>query len=345
MQRLSLGTPGRVGPGRLLNICLKLFWFTVLFSRIGAVRVEHALTGMTESSQMPPPKAHICNRKENWTDILHYDLAKKLSVPTGPWNLSDEPEVGKIHLVIYVGGDASGDIEDPATGRSLDKRSVPHIYLTEPQYKMRDPDKGKRDVVGTQKLHPCHDGFNQMMRHRWLNPTTSETRAGLRTALKDICLAVKCGAEKAKSSAKVRMTARDGSNRWVHKLAIAIKCHRGRHRAVMSANETARRARRRGFTTELVFATLYRSTVDDRGPCGCHHGPWCCRLTFGMSYQGRDRWVANEEDLRPKNDRKADEIYEELGPSANFSGYEEGYSPQPAPPAVSHRGEVLGPPP
>ena len=228
LQRLSLGTPGGAGPGQSVIIRSKLFWFLVLFIQFGGLNAELSFNSQVNIALMNPPKPHISRRQENWRSILFYDdCQREFPVPTEPWAIKDDPETGKIHLVIYVGGEAHGAIKEPTTGRWLDPKRVPHIYLNQSKYKMRDPqdkERKRKPTVGTELLDGSQDGFNQMMRYQWLHPETQEAQEGLRQVLKEVCRMIKDGIRKSKTEKKVRVDKKNGDFSWVYVHAIAILC-------------------------------------------------------------------------------------------------------------------------
>ena len=89
------------------------------------------------------------------------------AIPTSVWSVGDDPEDGKVHVVIDVSGAKHryATVTDPISGRLVRKEYDAHIsFDSEGTHPIEDPSHvGRRQVYGYRLDNRC-DGNNQMMR-------------------------------------------------------------------------------------------------------------------------------------------------------------------------------------
>ena len=103
---------------------------------------------------------------EAWRRLIptiYYDSQNDFPVPDAPWMRGDDPELGKVHLDIYIGGWSMGPIVDHRTG--LDRQMDGSARLDDKgNYPLTDPSRRNQEVFGW-IVNACQDGHNGSMRY------------------------------------------------------------------------------------------------------------------------------------------------------------------------------------
>ena len=225
------------------------------------------------------------SRRHDPPEPRWYDPQHTLRVPTQPWTTGDQLRADRVHLDIYISGHAYwGSAWNPMANNGQGGwRVLDGLIDLDREYQITDPGQKHGGYLWGYPHKNVHDGNCGGTRYF----TATRGNIGeLRRAMSRCCELVCEAVALAKSRSRVRVDSKTDRSGFVETFIghIGAPCWHGRHRGPIAGNEMARYARSRGCTVMLHYESLWdgvedkHGNIDNRGPCGCHHGAAYCKF-------------------------------------------------------------------
>jgi hypothetical protein len=238
-----------------------------------------------------------------------YDDAGRVRIPNRSWTVGDKPIGGKVHLDIYVFGNAHGGCpRDDLDGC---------VTLDEGGTHPLDDPQGKRARYRNQQNFNNHDGNNSFIRWRIIKYFGQKDSRPLLALANMTVDAIR----KAKNLATVKR-GKPGAEVLVHNGKVGAGCTQGRHRSTVVANCSADFARSLGATAQVHYLHLWRGIVpvkgkhvgkqDERGRCGCHLGAYMCQHVSWRTASFLSEWCRDEVDADKESDATVERLLKPL---------------------------------